>query len=78
MDILPINVTMIFIPILKFIVVIAAVGVVLINYFHSKEAMKMEKKLEVLLPGSIHLAISIQLFLSILFLFASTVVLLIF
>lgn len=48
----------------------------LISYFHIKEARKMENKLKVVLPGSVSLAMSIQLILSIVLLFLSTAVLL--
>lgn len=62
----------------KALFVVAGGIIVIINYFHNKEAIKMERKLSISLPGSVHLAMSLQLLLSIVFLFAATMTLFLF
>ncbi len=78
MDILPTNSINIITIAFKVLFVIAGCMIVAVNYLHTKEARKMESKLSIALPGSVHLAMSMQLLLSILFLFVTTIFLLIF
>lgn len=47
---------------------------VIVKFFYTKETRKMEKKLQIYLPGSVQLAMAVELSLAILFLFVSTVV----
>jgi hypothetical protein len=56
----------------KILVLIVGSVVVAINYFHTKEAKKMERKLNIALPGSVHLAMSLQMFFSISFIILAT------
>lgn len=60
----------------KVLFFIAGSLILLINYFQSKEAAKMERKLNIALPGSMQFAISFQLLASIIFVFASIFILL--
>lgn len=73
MDILPTNSLQVIVIAFKILFVIAGCIIVAINYLHAKESRKMENKLSISLPGSIRLAMSLQIFLSILFLFVTTV-----
>lgn len=78
MDILPINIANTVLFILKLLLILTAAIIAAISYFHNKEARKMEGKLRVALPGSVQLVMSMQLIFSIVFLFAATLVLLVF
>ena len=73
MDMLPANIISMFIFSLKTIILLTSAIVVAINYFHSREARKMESKLNVVIPGSIQLVLSFQLIISIIFLFVATI-----
>lgn len=75
---MPTNATQMITIAFKVLFVIAGGMIVVVNYLHTKEARKMERKLSVSLPGSVHLAMSLQLLLSVLFLFVMTLFLLIF
>lgn len=63
---------------IKTIFIFAGVVLIGINYFHAKESKKMERKLDIVLPGSVNMMMSVQLLLSIAFLILSTVFLFIF
>lgn len=78
MDILPTETVQVITISFKALFVVIGALVVLVNYFHSKEAVKMERKLSIALPGSVHLAMSAQLVLSLIFLFATTMTLFLF
>lgn len=64
--------------VLKIIFLIASCAIVGISYFHAKEAKKMEAKLSVGLPGSVHIVMTVQLFLSVVFVFLATIFLFLF
>lgn len=72
MDILPTNSLSVITIAFRVLFVISGIIIVVVNYLHVKEAKKMEDKLSISLPGSIQLAMSMQLILSIIFLFATT------
>lgn len=72
MDILPTNIIPVIENSFKILVVVVGGVVVAINYFHTKEAKKMERKLNIALPGSVHLALSLQMLFSISFIFIAT------
>jgi uncharacterized membrane protein YidH (DUF202 family) len=72
MDIIPTDALKIAETGIKIFFVLAAGVIITLNYFHTKEAKKMERKLDVALPGSIHLAMSVQFLLTIIFLFLAT------
>lgn len=77
MDILPTEVlTTVAMAFKVFFIIIAGI-IVLIGYFQAKEAHKMESKLRIVLPGSVGLAISVHLILSVIFLFIGAVFILI-
>lgn len=78
MDISLANFITMFLLILKIGILLAASILAGISYFHSKEAKKMEGKLQVAMPGSVQLAMSIQLIFSVAFLFGATLLLLVF
>ena len=78
MDLLPTETLKVIVLSFKTLFLIMGVILVLINYFHSKEAKKMERKLSVGLPGSVTLAMSLQLLFSVAFLFAATILLFLF
>lgn len=78
MDILPADALNVVSSAFKILFFITAGIIVLISYFQAKEARKMESKLKISLPGSVNLAISLQLGLSFVALFASIVVLILF
>lgn len=59
---------------LKFFFVIFGAFLVILKFFYTKETRKMERKLRIYLPGSVQMAMSVELSLEILFLFVSTVV----
>lgn len=69
MDILPADVLDIIETAFKVLFLTIGGMVILISFFQTKEARKMEKKLRIALPGSVGLAISVQLVLSAVFLF---------
>ena len=78
MDILPINVTNVVIVALKILLLLTAAIIAAISYFHTREAHKMENKLQVALPGSVQLVMSVQLVFSVVFLFVATLIFLLF
>lgn len=78
MDILPTETVHVITLSFKLFFVVAGGIMVLVNYIHSKEANKMERKLSIALPGSVHLAMYLQLLLSCGFLFAATMILFLF
>ena len=78
MDFLPAETIKLIATLSKVAFIIIGCGIVTVNYFHMKEARKMEKRLSVELPRSVSLAISVQLGMSIIFAFALTVFLFIF
>ena len=78
MDILPTNILNLMVSMIKVFFVLAGLIIVGLNYFHTKEARKMEKKLDVPLPISVNLGMSFQFILSIIFLFLTTIFLFIF
>lgn len=73
MDILPVKIINMMILSFKTIILLTTAIIVGINYFHSREAKKMENKLNVVIPGSIQLVMSVQLIISVVFLFATTI-----
>lgn len=75
MDILPTNIVPMITTSFKAIILIGACAIVAVNYFHTKEARKMERKLSINLPGSVSLAMSLQMLLSVAFLFVATTLL---
>lgn len=75
MDILPTSLTIVIIATFKILFIIIALIIVVVNYLHTNEAKKMERRLSVSLPGSVHLAMSFQLVLSIMFLICSVAIL---
>lgn len=78
MDLLPTNILPMIILSFKIVMIIGACAIVAINYFHTKEAKKMERKLSVAFPGSVNLAMSLQMFVSAAFLVSSIVLLFIY
>lgn len=78
MDALIANMANPIIFILKIVLVVGGCFVALINYFHIKEANKMQKKMDIALPSGVGFGMSVQLLLSVVFVFASTVYLFIF
>lgn len=73
MDILPTSVISTIEFSLEIFIVIAASIILAFNYFHGKEARKMERKLNISLPGSVSLALNFQMILSFVF-FATALV----
>lgn len=68
MDMLPTSVISVVELSLQALIVISAVVIFAFNYFQVKEARKMERKLNMFLPGSVGLAMSLQTTASIAFL----------
>lgn len=58
---------------LETFIVITASIILVFNYFQAKEARKMERKLNISLPGSVSLALNVQMILSLLFLIAALI-----
>lgn len=75
MDIVPTNIVPMIVTSFKIVILIGALAIVAINYFHTKEAKKMERKLNIAFPGSVNLAMSLQMLLSLAFLIVSVVIL---
>lgn len=77
MDIIPTSALSTIVTSFKILFIVIGVIVVAINYFQEKEARKMERKLSIELPQSIHIVLSTQIVISFIFL-GLTLVLLIF
>lgn len=76
MDILPTNILFVLTLSFKILFVIVGIIIVLVNYLHASEARKMERRLSVHIPGSVHLAMSLQLYLSAFFVLLASITLL--
>lgn len=70
MDIFPAELIRIATFLFKSLFLLIGVFVFAVNYFQAREASKIESKLSVSLPGSVHAAMSFQLLLSLLFVIA--------
>lgn len=75
MDILPTNILSPIVISVKILIITIGCAIAILNYFHQKEAKKMEKKLRIGLPGSVSLAMTAQTGLSVIFLFIATILL---
>lgn len=62
--------------IIKIAFVIMGVLIIVAHFFYSKETEKMENKLQIFLPGSVRIAMTIELILAFLFLGISVTLLL--
>lgn len=76
MDIVPANILPMIVTSFKIVIVLGAGAIVAINYFQNKEAKKMERKLSISLPGSVTFAMSLQMLISVAFLFVTIILLL--
>jgi hypothetical protein len=63
---------------IKIIFLLAGGIIALIHYFQIKEANKMERKMSITLPAAVHFSMTVQLVVSLIFVFASTIYLFIF
>lgn len=71
MDILPDDVLKMVIVSFKILLAFVASLVTLVSYFQAKEARKMEHKLQIAIPGSISIAMSMHFAVSLVFLAVS-------
>lgn len=69
MDIFPIEFAKVSLVLLKVAFLLIGSTLAAISYFHVRETNKMEKRLKISLPGSIHVMMSAQLLFSTAFVF---------
>lgn len=71
MDILPEDILKIVALSFKILLVLGASAIAIVSYFQAKEARKMERKLQIAIPGSVSIAMSMHFVVSLIFLAAS-------
>lgn len=75
MDIFPTELVHTFSILIKIVFLVIGTLLVAVNYFQTHEALKVEKRLNIALPGSVHFVMGFQLLLSIIFVAVIVVIL---
>lgn len=69
MDIFPTEFAKMSLTLLKVVFLLSGSIIAAVSYFHVRETKKIEKRMEISLPGSVHVMMSAQLLFSTIFVF---------